>query len=71
MGGFPNVRVGPMVLNAGVLGWDSFRDEKTHEYQLYRAYVGISPRDTLVGVHLCLSPESGIGELKVVYKNSW
>ena len=29
----------------------------THKYPLYRAYIGISHRDTLVGVHPCLSPD--------------
>ncbi len=30
----------------------------THKYQLYRAYIGIFHRGTLVGVHPCLSPET-------------
>ena len=29
----------------------------THKYPIYRAYIGISHRGTLVGVHPCLSPK--------------
>ena len=42
------------VLSLGILG-----DEKTHKYPLYRAYVGISNRGTLVGVHPTIDWNNG------------
>ena len=35
-----------IVFSLGILG-----DEKTNKYPLYRAYIGISHKGTLVGVH--------------------
>ncbi len=50
----PNVRVLPWYLlcSLGIIG-----DEKTHEYPLSRAYIGISYKGTLGPGYIQLSPD--------------